>query len=150
METERDSLIARMEQARAQLDRALENVIPQTDFSPTWKIKQLLDHITGWDELMVRAYQAHARGEPPGPMLKGGIDQYNALSVDARNAMSYEESLQAYHAARGTVLQALAEMPAERLGVEFQTPWGQMCTVARVVEIFVSHEMEHARQVEEL
>jgi hypothetical protein len=149
MAMEKDELIAKMEHARTQLNAALEKVTPQKEIYPTWKIKQLMDHITGWDELVATAFHAHAQGGAPAKVVKHGIDQYNAESVNARKALSYEQSRQAYDASCVTVIQSLREMPFDRLEIKFQAPWGGMCTVSSVVKIFVSHEMEHARHIEE-
>jgi uncharacterized damage-inducible protein DinB len=124
-------------------------VTPQAEIYPTWKLKQLMDHITGWDELVAAALQTHARGETPAVTVKHGIDQYNAVSVSDREQLSLEQSRQAYDAARAAVLQSLREMPADKLESSFKAPWGGKCTVTNVVKIFVSHELEHTRQIDE-
>jgi hemoglobin-like flavoprotein len=149
MTTEIDDLIAKLEHARSRLNTILEKVTPQVDIYPSWKLKQLMDHITGWDELTAFAFRAHSRGETPALVVKHGIDQYNAESVGARKELSLEHSRQAYDAARAEVLQALREVPSEKLTQKFRAPWGGMCTVASVLKIFISHELEHAKQIEE-
>ena len=148
MNTDRDNLINKMNDARERLNAALERVTPQAEIYPAWQLKQLLDHITGWDELVVSAFRAHSQGDIPGVKMNlDGIDQYNAVSVEERRALSIEQSRQAYDNARAAVILALQEMPAEKLDLRFRAPWGHMCTVSSVVKIFVSHELEHARQI---
>lgn len=149
MDSKIEALINRMKKSRAQLDAIVEKVAPQAEIYPTWKLKQLLDHITGWDELTSRSLRHYINGETPGVEVKHGIDQYNADSVAARKDMTLEQSRQAYHAARQDVLQALGECPAEMLTQKFRAPWGGNCTLSSVVKIFYSHELEHARQLEE-
>jgi hypothetical protein len=144
-----NDMIAKMEQARSQLNSALDKMAPQVEIYPTWKLKQLLDHIAGWDELMTSAYQAYAKGEPP-VSIKHGIDQYNAESVSSRKVLSLNQSRQEYDAARQKVIQIMREMPADKLTEQLPAPWGGMCTVASVVKIFVSHELEHAKHLEEI
>jgi hypothetical protein len=124
-------------------------VTPQAEIYPTWKLKQLLDHITGWDELVSRTLYTYSQGEVPAVGVMGGVDQYNAQSVSARKAIPLEQSRQAYEAAREKVIQTMREMPPEMLTHRFPAPWGGMCTVASVVKIFVSHELEHAKHIEE-
>ena len=150
METKIDALIAKMETSRARLNTALDKIAPQTEIYPTWKLKQLLDHITGWDELMSTSLRAYSKGETPGLVVKDGIDRYNAQSVTARKAMTLGQSRQAYDDARGDVIQIMREMPPEILTQKFPAPWGGMCTIASVVKIFVSHELEHAKHIEEI
>ena len=144
----KDDLIAKMENARGQLNAALYKVPQDTEIYPTWKIKQLMDHITGWDVLVVAAFRAHSRGDILGRVVKDGIDQYNADSVKDRKSLSLAQSRQAYDDARADVIRAMREIPDVKLTEKFKPPWGGMCTVASVVRIFVSHEIEHAEQVE--
>jgi hypothetical protein len=111
METKIDALIAKMERSRARLNAVLDKVTPQVEIYPSWKLKQVLDHITGWDELVSNSLRSYSHGETPTFGVMDGIDQYNTH--------------------------------------QFKAPWGGMCTVASVVKIFVSHEQEHAKQIEE-
>jgi len=149
MPSEKEDLIAHLSHARAKLDAALERVSPGAEIYPDWKLKQLLDHITGWDELVAAALQMHARGEQPPLAVKHGIDRYNAASVRTREQLTLEQSRQAYDAARAALIQALSQMPDEKLTHSFRAPWGGKCTVSNMVKIFVSHELEHARQIDE-
>jgi len=150
MSADIDELISKMEHARAHLNQILEKVIPQDEIYPSWKLKQILDHITGWDELVASAFRTHSKGESPELAVKKGINQYNEESVKARQAISLEHSRKLYDDAREAVLQAIRQMPAEKVDQKFQAPWGGTCTVAGVVKIFVSHEMEHAKQIEKV
>jgi hypothetical protein len=149
METKIDALIAKMERSRARLNAVLDKVTPQVEIYPSWKLKQVLDHITGWDELVSNSLRSYSHGETPAFGVMDGIDQYNATSVSARKAIPMDQSRLAYDTARENVIQALREMPPEMLAQQFKAPWGGMCTVASVVKIFVSHEQEHAKQIEE-
>ena len=149
MPVNKDDLIAKMVHARQRLDAALEHLVPQAEVYPAWKLKQLLDHITGWDELVAGAFRTHAQGGPPDTLMKpSGIDQYNASSVEQRRAFSLEESRQAYHSSREVVINAIRDMPDDQLEQRFPAPWGGTCTVSSVVKIFADHELEHARQIE--
>jgi len=143
-----NDLIAKMENARARLNAALDKVPQNTEIYPSWKIKQLLDHITGWDVLVAAAFRAHSRGEILSRLVRNGIDPYNAASVKDRLSLSFAQSRQAYDDARADVIRAMRAMPDEKLTEKFTPPWGGMCTVVSVVRIFVSHEIEHAEQVE--
>jgi hypothetical protein len=143
-------LISKMERSRERLNSVLEKATPQVEIYPTWKLKQVLDHITGWDELVISALRSYSHSETPAVMVKDGIDHYNAESVNARKALSFEQSRQAYDAARKNVIQILQELPPEMLTQRFPAPWGGMCTIPSVVKIFVSHEAEHAKHIEEI
>ena len=145
-----DALIEKMEAARGRLNVALDKVSPLVDIYPSWKLKQLMDHITGWDELVVSTLRAFARGEAPDKMAANGINEYNAISVGLRQGLSLEDSRLAYDVARSAVLRVLREVPEEKLKERFPAPWGGMCTIPTVIKIFSSHELEHAEKLEEV
>jgi hypothetical protein len=149
MEPNINALIAKMEQARTRLDAALDKIAPQAEIYPSWKLKQVLDHITGWDQLVISTLHAYQRGDTPARSVKS-VDQYNATSVADRHALSLEQSRQAYEAARQEVLQSLRSLTGELLTRRYKAPWGGDCTIASIVKIFVSHEQEHARQIEKI
>ena len=149
METKIDALIAKMEQSRTRLNTALDKVTPQAEIYPSWKLKQVLDHITGWDELVISSLRAYQRGETPARSVNT-IDQYNAGSVADRRALTLEESRQAFKSIRQEVIHNLQELPPDMLTQRFKAPWGGLCTISSIVKIFVSHEQEHAKQIEEI
>ncbi len=47
------------------------------------------------------------------------------------------------------VLEALHAMPPEKRNQKFLSPWGDLCSIASVLKIFISHEMDHADDLEE-
>lgn len=149
MPDELTDLIRKMERSRLRLDAALDEAEPQMDIYPSWKVKQVMDHIAGWDELVYSSLLAYSQGKDPPAMRGTNIDQYNAASVSARKALTVEQSRQAYEAERQKVLQQLRDLPPEMLEREYPAPWGGTCTIISMVKIFVSHELEHARHIKE-
>ncbi len=143
------TLIAKIEQSRSQLDAALDKIAPQTEIYPSWKVKQVLDHIAGWDQLIISSLHAYQNGETVPRRVKS-IDHYNATSVSDRQALSLEQSRQAYDSARQEVLQMLRGLPEDMLNRRYKAPWGGDCTITSVVRIFLNHEQEHAKQIEEI
>ena len=148
MDTRIDVSILKMERSRARLNAVLERLAPQAVIYPDWKVKQVYDHIAGWDDLVVSTLRSYLHEEVPALTVKGGIDHYNAESVSKRKDLSLEQSRQAYDSAREQVLQILRELPPEMLRQKYPAPWGGMCTVNSIVKIFVSHEEEHTKQIE--
>ncbi len=148
MDTDIKPLIAKMERSRARLNLAIEKVVPQMEVYPSWKIKQVIDHITGWDELVYASLQAYRDGEKPPRMVERGIDEYNASSVSRLSSLSMEQSREAYDGSRQKVINTLTDLPPEMLTREYDAPWRGKCTIRDIIKIFVSHELEHARQIE--
>jgi hypothetical protein len=150
MATKIDDMVSRMEQSRAQLNTAIDKVAPQTEIYPTWKVKQVMDHIAGWDELVYRSLLAYKNGDTPAPMEDNGIDRFNARSIADRENVPIEQSKREYINAREKVIQVLHKLPLEMLTEKYPAPWGGKCTISSIVRIFVSHEQEHAHQIEEV
>jgi uncharacterized damage-inducible protein DinB len=149
MTTRIEDLIVKMEGARNRLNTVIEQVTPHAEIYPAWSLKQLLDHITGWDDLLAASFRAHSRGETPIRLASRGIDQYNDNSITARKELSLESSRKAYDEARLEILQVLHTMPPEKRTQKFLSPWGDLCSISSVIRIFISHEMEHADHIEE-
>ncbi len=150
MDPKIDDMVSKMERSRARLNAALDKVAPQAEIYPAWKMKQVMDHIAGWDELVQSTLQAYKNGISPAPMIVDGIDPFNAASVAKRKALPVEQSRRDYAAARQRLIQELRKLPAEMLTQKYPAPWGGLCTISSIVRIFVSHEQEHAQQIEEV
>ena len=149
MDTKNDLLISKMERARERLNSVLDQVAPQAELYPTWKLKQVYDHIAGWDELVVATLHSFLQGESQPPAVIHGISRFNAASVKAHQGLSVDQSRQSYASARQQVLELLRQVPPEKLAQKFTAPWGGLCSVNGIVKIFCSHEQEHATQIEE-
>ncbi len=147
---EKTRLIQQLDQARETMRALLAKISTQTEIYPPWTIKHVLAHITGWDDATTSSLRAHAGGEEPATPAVRGIDFYNAQSVATRDALSYEQIVKEWELAREQFKAAINEMPAELFGKPLLFPWGQTGTIAQVVAIFVDHEKEHAREIQEM
>jgi hypothetical protein len=147
---EKKRLIQQLDQARETMQAVLADVNTQMEIYPTWTIKHVLAHITGWDEATTSSLRAHAGGEEPAAPAVRGIDFYNAQSVATREALSYEQIVKEWELAREDFKAAIDEIPEEIFNEPLLFPWGQTGTIARIVAIFSSHEEEHAKEIREL
>jgi hypothetical protein len=109
MGTKCEALITSMEYAREEINQLLEKVTPQTEIYPSWKLKQLLDHIAGWDALMVSVYRTHSQGGTPVRVVRHGINSFNEELISARKGLSLAESRIAFNTSRAEVIQALRD-----------------------------------------
>ena len=142
-----EALIAQLNEARNRLNRVVDKINTQAEVYPTWQLKQVLDHITGWDELVLATLRQYQRGEIPERTVRG-INRFNDASVAARQVLSVEQSREAYDSARQEVLQLLRDLPAEISERKYRAPWGGTCTIPDILKIFVEHERVHAEQIE--
>lgn len=139
--------LEQLKQARDKMQAVVDVIDVQVDIYPPWKIKQVLAHITGWDDAVLAALKAHAGGEEIAAVAVQGIDVYNAQAVASREALSYERVVQEWTFAREQLNQAIQDMPPEKLEQEIVFPWGASGRIAQIVDIFASHEAGHAQEI---
>jgi len=143
-------LIRQLDEARAQLLAALANLDTKTEIYPPWKLKELLAHLSGWDEATIASLQAHVGGGEPLTPAARGIDFYNAESVATREALSYEQVAKELKVTRDRLKAVILDIPPDKFEQPLVFAWGPKGSVARLVAVFVHHERAHAREIEEL
>ncbi|HUI90128.1 MAG TPA: DinB family protein [Anaerolineales bacterium] len=143
----RQILIGQLEDSRRNLI-ALVNQAPTDGYIyPNWTLKQYIDHISGWDDAMVEALEAHARNEPVPQSAARGIDAYNAQTVSTRATLDLAHSRREFAASHERVLQTLRNLPDEKFDQLLVFPWGETGTVKDFIEIFVTHDEEHVHHL---
>jgi uncharacterized protein (TIGR03083 family) len=147
---EKERLIRQLDEAREAMRAVLADIDPTLEVYPTWTIKHVLAHITGWDDACISSLRAHAGGnEPPTPAVEG-INAYNAQSVATRQALDYRQVVKEWEAARAQLKTVLNEMPPDKFQEPLLFPWGPRGKIARLIAIFAGHEKEHAQEIQEL
>ncbi len=96
---------------------------------PNWTIKQYIDHISGWDDVMVEALEAYAKNEPVSQSAAHGIDAYNAQTVSTRETFDLARSRREFTAGHERVIQILRDLPDEKFDQPLIFPWGESGTV---------------------
>jgi hypothetical protein len=145
---EKAKLIQDLKNARQKMRQVVVQADPQASIYDLWKIKEVIDHLTGWDDLVVEMLEAHAAGEPPPTSAIKGIDYYNSNSVTTRGTLQLEHSIREWEKTRELVLNALLEMPDERFEEKMDFPWGGKGTTKQLIDIYSHHEQEHAKEIE--
>jgi hypothetical protein len=143
MNPQREFLLERLAHARAALVALIPQAPADRDIYPNWTIKEYLDHLAGWDDAVVEALSAHAKGEPIPQTAARGINAYNAQTVSTRETLGFEHSRREFFASREAVIKALHDLPEEKLNQPLVFPWGETGTVAYFIEIFVDHDEHH-------
>lgn len=147
---ERTQLVQQLDQARERMRAVLEHVDTDREIYPTWTIKQILAHIAGWDDAAIASLKAHVSGTEPGTPAAEGIDVYNAQSVETREALAYDQVVKEWELARDELKRTILAMPRDKLEATMLFPWGKTGTVAQIVAIFASHEIEHAEEIQQI
>ena len=145
---EKHRLLEALDEAHQSMQAALAGIDPHLALSPTWTIKQVVDHITGWDDATIVMLRAHVTGEPLDVPEWMGIDHYNAESVETRRPLSYEQTVQEWKYTRVQLKEMIEEMPEDKVPEAFEFLWGQSGTIAQLVAIMAHHEAGHAVALE--
>jgi len=143
-------LIRQLDEARANLQAVLANLDPQTEIYPSWKLKELLAHLSGWDEATIASLQTHIGGGEPLTPAARGIDFYNAESVDTRESLSYEQVVKEWKVTRDRLKATILDIPPDKFEQPLVYSWGPRGSVVKLVAVFVHHEREHAKGIQKL
>ena len=147
MFAQRAFLIQRLKEKREVVEQLVTKAPSDKEIYAGWAIKELLAHLSGWDDAIIDVLGAHARGEPVSRTVSAGINAYNAKTVHTRETLSLEQVIKEWKATRELVFQVLEELPDEKFNQQLTFPWGEPGTVAYFIEIFVEHEEHHARHL---
>jgi len=143
-------LIQQLDEARARLQAALADLDAQTEIYPPWRLKEMLAHLSGWDEATIESLQTHVGGGEPLTPAARGIDFYNAESVATREALSYEQVVKEMDATRERLKAIILDMPPDKFEQPMIFAWGPRGPVTKLVAVFVHHEHSHAQEIEKL
>jgi hypothetical protein len=147
MFAQRAFLIQRLKEKREVIEHLVAKAPSDKEIYAGWRIKELLAHLSGWDDSIIETLQAHAKGEPVSRTVSVGINAYNAKTVHTRESLGLEQVIKEWKATRELVFHALDDLPDKKFNQPFTFPWGEPGTVAYLIENFVEHEEHHARHL---
>ncbi len=148
--SERQDFLQRLENARQKMRRVVTAAQENPVIYESWRMKEVLDHITGWDDAMIASIRSLVQGEIPATPAERGIDHYNEETVSSREALPYAISRLEWEASRVELLQLIGSMTETQLHLPFILPWGETGSIETMVEIFIEHEETHADEIEEI
>jgi len=148
--SDKDTYIKRYETARAEMREIVKLAQGNPTIYQPWRMKEVLDHLTGWDDAVIASIKSFLAGEVPATPASRGIDAYNAETVTSREAIPYEVTQKEWEASRIELLDLLRKMTDEQLHTPFVFPWGDSGTIEDLVEIFTEHEETHAKEIREI
>lgn len=145
-----DTYIQRLENARAEMREIVRHAQDNPTIYEPWRMKEVLDHITGWDDAVIASIRSLLAGETPATPAARGLDHYNAETVTSRESIPYALTKQEWTISRAVLLNLIREMTEEQLHTRFVLPWGAQGTIENLVEIFTEHEETHAKEIGEI
>ena len=148
--SDKETYIKRYQAARAEMQEIVRLAQDNPTIYDPWHMKEVLDHITGWDDAVIASIKSFLDGEIPATPVSRGIDAYNADTVSSREAIPYEVTQRECEASRAILLGLIRKMTEEQLHTRFILPWGAQGTIEDLVEIFTDHEETHAKEIKEI
>ena len=144
---EREHILAEFEKSRERMRAVVAKADAHQTIYPRWTMKEVLDHISGWDDAIISILNALISGKFEDVPSVRGINIYNAETVSTREALPYEHSLREWDASREIVKKLILEVPDEKMNEVFSFPWGGSGNMADMLKIFYEHEEEHAEEI---
>jgi hypothetical protein len=146
---DRDFLLHRLDETRSQIEELLSQIDAKKEIYPGWTIKDMLAHITGWDDATIDSLRAHVSGQTPATPADRGIDEYNIRTVASRKDLDYSHILNEWRLTRQVLRTIIEQMPDDKFFEPMVVPWGGKGTVTYLVDTFRDHEDEHAHDIHE-
>jgi hypothetical protein len=144
---DREPLLHKLDETRKIIENLLPSIDPEKEIFRGWTIKDLLAHISGWDDTTIDSLRAHVAGREPVITAGQGINEYNCRTVASRKDLDYTHVLNEWRLNRQILRTIIKEMPDENFSIPLTLPWGQKGTVTSIVDIFHEHEEEHAKEL---
>ena len=143
MEKDLTVLLAEIDHVRIDMGNVVQEIDTKLMIYPGWTIKELIAHITAWEIVIHKAFQAYMAGDPPYFLREQDFDIFNEDAVDFRATWSMEQVLQEWKDVREKLTKTIQKLKETDLPVEMVLPWGSERTVAELIEIIGEHEGEH-------
>lgn len=140
-------LLRELDKSRGEMLVVLGLADASREIYPGWTIRQVLAHLTGWDEAVTASLQAFLEGSTAAIASYRGINEYNARSVETRVDLSYEQTRREWEVARVELRAALEAIPDSQLDTEMTYPWGARGSLRDLIGVIYSHEEEHAEEI---
>lgn len=110
-----------------------------------WTLKDILNHLTVFEQFGVTALRQLQAGETPRfAQTIANFNAFNDAQVTARHSLPWSRALETYQLARRTLIALLDTTADDVLAQPFTSPWGSLITGYRLLVALAIHDQEHA------
>lgn len=134
--------------SQATLVSHLDEIEKNREIYPLWTIREIIAHLSGWDDSAIGFLNAVIKGETPPTPADRGIDVYNAATVSTREGLDYDHIIREYYATREKLLALVQSASEGNLTTKAVLPWGGEGTFEQIADDFYKHELEHAEDIQ--
>jgi hypothetical protein len=150
----RQEVLEDIREERATLDRIVEGLSEEQLQGELWEgqtVKELLAHITSWEERLVGWLEVIKRGETPVFPEPGrtwdDLDLINAEMHAAKRDMTPDEVLAAYHRSFEQAYSLVASLSEEEMTQDGYWPWAKGNLIRLIDANMGEHYEEHAEHL---
>jgi uncharacterized damage-inducible protein DinB len=149
----KEEALARLAESRQALHQAIEGLsqeeMTQVQVEGVWTVKDVLGHITSWEETCLKPLRRYADG---GPFEVQVIEDYLAWNHEQaahKRDTPLEAILDELATVRQELIEAASRLSAEQWKQRVPFSWGGKGTIADVLDVFHQHELEHLRHIQQ-
>jgi hypothetical protein len=140
-------LLRHLNESHQTIEELLPAIDPSKEIYPGWTIKQILAHISGWDDACIDALRLHELDHSPSTPAIHSLDKYNEFSISSRKGLTYDQILKEWRGTRKILCEIIEGLTEEKFLEPVPVPWGKKTTVTRLADIFSHHDNEHAKDI---
>jgi hypothetical protein len=146
----REEILKALESSHAMMMAQLDEIDKNRKIYPLWTIREIIAHLSGWDDASIGFVNALLKGETPPVPAPRGAEVYNEETVSTREGLNYDRIVREYVETRAKLLELIRQMPEEMVMQKSILPWGEEGSLEDISQVFGSHELEHANDVKKI
>ncbi len=147
----KDQALSRIRQTRQALLEKIQGLSEADLTGPQvegiWTIKDLLGHISAWEDACLEPLESLAAGDPFQSENIPDHDAWNALQAARRRDQSLSEILKELNDVRQRLLEAAGRLSDDGWRQILHLPWGEEATIANMLSGLAWHEEEHLKSI---
>jgi hypothetical protein len=145
----KSTALARFARSRTDFRRALQQMSEQdmlsTPIEGIWVAKDLIGHLTAWEQLLVQPLQSLVDGGAFVPEIISDHDAFNMQQAGKRKDWTIIDVIRESDTVRTAILDALSKVTEEQSQLVLPAPWGGEQTLTHLIDGLRWHEDEHAQ-----
>lgn len=146
----REEILKTLESSHTTMMAQLDEIDKKRKVYPLWTIREIIAHLSGWDDAAIGFVNALLKGEiPPTPAMRG-TTVYNDETVSTREGLSYDHIVREYVETRAKLVALVRQTSEEMLTQQSILPWGDEGSLESMFWVFGPHELEHATDVQKI
>jgi uncharacterized damage-inducible protein DinB len=134
-------------ETRGKFEQLLPLIDIQKFIYPGWTLKDLLAHISGWDDAIIISLRAHISKKIKHFPSIQNLDEYNKFSVTYRKSLDYEQVLKEWRLTRLELITLIEQLTEEEFSTPVSIPWGEKEHITSLIDLFHDHEEHHMKDI---